>query len=313
MKLVLIPVFISLLDVAFATKLQITLPQSLSVREGENVTIPCSFSPPPPDLNHIVLEWFTMPKRYAENMTRREMAKIYQSGDEMHPLCIVKSVGDVLMGDCSIRIPNFPRSLGPVALCRIDCRRCNTENTEVREEVLLNVMPAGRLSLKRAPGVVCKRRHWGDKGGRAWCWLRDCDALDLDASSRCSVRPPLCRRRDDSAPRWWEGLCRAPSGGGPSACINIATGETKAVGRGAGHPAPRYPGVYKLSCLCGSSYIGETKRHVSDRIREHKADLKHGRTNTSAVADHCYNSVGSHDIDFSKTEQQHQHHQQHHS
>ncbi|XP_078739906.1 uncharacterized protein LOC144953222 [Lampetra fluviatilis] len=146
MKLVLIPVFISLLDVAFATKLQITLPQSLSVREGENVTIPCSFSPPPPDLNHIILEWFTMPKRYAENMTRREMAKIYQSGDEMHPLCIVKSVGDVLTGDCSIGIPNFPRSFGPVVLCRIDCRRCNTENTVVQGEVLLNVMPAAPRS-----------------------------------------------------------------------------------------------------------------------------------------------------------------------
>ncbi|XP_075909644.1 tubulin epsilon and delta complex protein 1 isoform X3 [Petromyzon marinus] len=45
----------------------------------------------------------------------------------------------------------------------------------------------------------------------------------------------------------------------------------------------QYPGVYKLSCGCGSSYIGETKRHVSDRVREHKGDLKHGRTNTSAV------------------------------
>ncbi|XP_075923264.1 uncharacterized protein LOC142924610 [Petromyzon marinus] len=67
-------------------------------------------------------------------------------------------------------------------------------------------------------------------------------------------------------------------------------------------PDIQYPGVYKLKCLCGSSYIGETKRHISDRIREHKADLKHGRTNSSAVADHCYNSVGSHDIDFSKTE-----------
>ncbi|XP_075929295.1 uncharacterized protein LOC142930538 [Petromyzon marinus] len=66
-------------------------------------------------------------------------------------------------------------------------------------------------------------------------------------------------------------------------------------------PDLQYPGVYKLSCTCGDCYIGETKRHVSDRIREHKSDLKHGRTNSSAVADHCYNSVGDHDIIFSNT------------
>ncbi|XP_078739915.1 uncharacterized protein LOC144953231 [Lampetra fluviatilis] len=146
MKLVLIPVFISLLDAASTAMLQITLPQSLSVREGENVTLPCSFSPPSIGLGHIIIQWFTMPRRYAENMTRREMKKIYQSGDEMHPLSKVKSAGDVLTGDCSIGIPSFPGSLGPVALCRIDCRRCNTENTVVQGEVLLNVMPAAPRS-----------------------------------------------------------------------------------------------------------------------------------------------------------------------
>ncbi|XP_078457450.1 synaptotagmin-A-like isoform X2 [Lampetra planeri] len=66
-------------------------------------------------------------------------------------------------------------------------------------------------------------------------------------------------------------------------------------------PDMQYPGVYKLSCICGDCSIGETKRHVSDRIREHKADLKHGRTGSSAVADHCYSAVGSHDIVFSET------------
>nr|XP_032835656.1 uncharacterized protein LOC116957542 isoform X1 [Petromyzon marinus]XP_032835657.1 uncharacterized protein LOC116957542 isoform X1 [Petromyzon marinus]XP_032835659.1 uncharacterized protein LOC116957542 isoform X1 [Petromyzon marinus]XP_032835660.1 uncharacterized protein LOC116957542 isoform X1 [Petromyzon marinus] len=142
MKQVIIPLFISLLDAASAAMLQITLPQSLSVREGENVTIPCSFSPPTSSLSHIVLEYFTMPRRYAENVTRREMKKIYQSGYEKEDLSIVKSVGDVLMGDCSIGIPNFPNNLGPVVLCCIDCRRCNAENTVVQGEVLLNVTPA---------------------------------------------------------------------------------------------------------------------------------------------------------------------------
>ncbi|XP_075924849.1 uncharacterized protein LOC142925636 [Petromyzon marinus] len=66
-------------------------------------------------------------------------------------------------------------------------------------------------------------------------------------------------------------------------------------------PDLQYPGVYKLSCTCGDCYIGETKRIVSDRIREHKSYLKHGRTNSSAVADHCYNAVGDHDIIFSDT------------
>ncbi|XP_061403682.1 uncharacterized protein LOC133339591 [Lethenteron reissneri] len=153
MKLLLIPVFISLLDAASAAKLQITLPQSLSVREGENVTLPCSFYPPSPDLSHIVLEWFTMPRRYTENVTRREMTKIYQSGYEKEDLSIVKSVGDVRMGNCSIGIPNFPSSLGPVALCIIKCHRCNAENIEVREEMVLNVMPADPQLHSGASGM----------------------------------------------------------------------------------------------------------------------------------------------------------------
>ncbi|XP_061403749.1 uncharacterized protein LOC133339627 [Lethenteron reissneri] len=146
MKLVLIPVFISLLDTALAAMLQITLPQSLSVREGENVTLPCSFSPPATHLDHIIIQWFWMPRRYAENMTRREMKKIYQTRDEKKDFSIVRSVGDVLTGDCSIGIPNISSSLGPVALCRIDCRRCNAENNEVQGEVLLDVMPAAPQS-----------------------------------------------------------------------------------------------------------------------------------------------------------------------
>ncbi|CAN0413070.1 unnamed protein product [Lampetra fluviatilis] len=147
MKLVLISLFIFLLDAASAVKLQITLPKTLSVRVGENVTIPCSFSPPSPDLSHTLVECFTIPRRYAENVTSREMKKIYQSGDQMHPLSKVKSAGDVLTGDCSIGMTNISSSLGPVVLCRIDCRRCNTENTVVQGEVLLNVMPAGEQEL----------------------------------------------------------------------------------------------------------------------------------------------------------------------
>ncbi|XP_078739919.1 uncharacterized protein LOC144953233 isoform X2 [Lampetra fluviatilis] len=173
MKLVLIPVFISLLDAALAAMLQITLPQSLSVREGENVTLPCSFSPPATHLNHIVLEWFTMPRRYAENVTRREMKKIYQSGYENEDFRFVKSVGDVRTGNCSIGIPNFPRSLGPVALCRIDCRRCNVENTEVQEEMVLNVMPAAPRSHGGgvSDATLAPREETSLKGAVVAAWV----------------------------------------------------------------------------------------------------------------------------------------------
>nr|XP_032835677.1 uncharacterized protein LOC116957550 [Petromyzon marinus] len=173
MKLVLIPLFISLLDAASAAKLQITLPTSLSVREGENVTIPCSFSPSTSSLDHIILLWFTMPRHYAENMTRREMKKIYQTRDEKEDLSIVKSVGDVRTGDCSIGIPNFPKNLGPVALCRIDCRRCNAENTVVQGEVLLNVMPAAPRS--HGGGVsdvtLAPLEETSHKGGVVAAWV----------------------------------------------------------------------------------------------------------------------------------------------
>ncbi|XP_061403804.1 uncharacterized protein LOC133339661 [Lethenteron reissneri] len=173
MKLVLIPVFISLLDAASIAKLQITLPQSLSVTEGENVTIPCSFYPPATHLDHIVLQCFTMPRHYAENMTRKEMKKIYQSGDEMHPLCIVKSVGDVLMGDCSIGIPNFPGSFGPVLLCRIECYRCNAENTKVQGEVVLNVMAAAPQSHGGgvSDATLAPREETSHKGGVVAAWV----------------------------------------------------------------------------------------------------------------------------------------------
>ncbi|XP_061403767.1 uncharacterized protein LOC133339635 [Lethenteron reissneri] len=173
MKLVLISLFIFLLDAALAAMLKITLPQSLSVREGENVTIPCSFSPPATHPDHIIIQCFTMPRRYAENMTRREMKKIYQTRDEKEDFSIVKSVGDVLMGDCSIGIPNFPNSLGPVALCRIDCRRCNAENNEVQGEVLLDVMPAAPQSHGGgvSDATLAPLEETSDKGGVVAAWI----------------------------------------------------------------------------------------------------------------------------------------------
>jgi len=45
-------------------------------------------------------------------------------------------------------------------------------------------------------------------------------------------------------------------------------------------------GVYLIPCSCGTPYIGETGRSIHQRICEHAADLRHGRTKSSALAEH---------------------------
>ncbi|CAK1594250.1 unnamed protein product [Parnassius mnemosyne] len=45
-------------------------------------------------------------------------------------------------------------------------------------------------------------------------------------------------------------------------------------------------GVYKLDCECGLSYIGQTKRSIKTRVKEHIADVKHRRIGKSAVYEH---------------------------
>ncbi|OXA49049.1 hypothetical protein Fcan01_16401 [Folsomia candida] len=44
-------------------------------------------------------------------------------------------------------------------------------------------------------------------------------------------------------------------------------------------------GIYKISCDCGSSYIGETSRPMEERIKEHERDLTKKNTK-SAIATH---------------------------
>ena len=46
-------------------------------------------------------------------------------------------------------------------------------------------------------------------------------------------------------------------------------------------------GVYLIPCSCGTPYIGETGRSINQWISEHSADLRHGRTKSSALAEHA--------------------------
>ena len=46
-------------------------------------------------------------------------------------------------------------------------------------------------------------------------------------------------------------------------------------------------GVYLILCSCGTPYIGETGRSISQRIHEHAADLKHNRSRSSTLAEHA--------------------------
>ena len=58
--------------------------------------------------------------------------------------------------------------------------------------------------------------------------------------------------------------------------------------------------VYKITCECGESYIGESGRKKITRLNEHVSDIKHGRTERSAVADHffrCHRSLNPMEAD----------------
>ena len=52
-------------------------------------------------------------------------------------------------------------------------------------------------------------------------------------------------------------------------------------------PPNSYPGVYSVSCACGTRYIGESKKKVSTRMRQHERDIFHGRWKSSGIANHA--------------------------
>lgn len=46
-------------------------------------------------------------------------------------------------------------------------------------------------------------------------------------------------------------------------------------------------GVYVIPCSCGTPYVGETWRSINQMIHEQAIDIKHGRTRSSALAEHA--------------------------
>ncbi|KAI5634371.1 hypothetical protein NE865_12919 [Phthorimaea operculella] len=57
-------------------------------------------------------------------------------------------------------------------------------------------------------------------------------------------------------------------------------------------------GVYKVQCSCGKSYIGQTKRSISERVKEHIAAVKNRQTHKSAIAEHLLTSGANHWIEL---------------
>ena len=56
-------------------------------------------------------------------------------------------------------------------------------------------------------------------------------------------------------------------------------------------------GIYRIPCTdCPAVYIGQTRRKIKTRLREHKSAVDNGRTNDSSVAAHATNL--NHTIDW---------------
>nr|XP_032835649.1 uncharacterized protein LOC116957539 isoform X2 [Petromyzon marinus] len=128
--------FISLLPVMSAVKLQLSLPESVDVTEGESVTLPCSFSPPSTVSSDLYITWVTMPTRYI----------IYDSLLGNLWLGRAEFAGDKEKGDCSLRLLNVTRTLSPVFKCDVLCTSCGTNDWKVEREVKLNVTAAAARS-----------------------------------------------------------------------------------------------------------------------------------------------------------------------
>ena len=47
-------------------------------------------------------------------------------------------------------------------------------------------------------------------------------------------------------------------------------------------------GIYSIECECGEVYIGQTKRTVQVRKKEHQYHTRRGELEKSAIAEHCW-------------------------
>ena len=66
-------------------------------------------------------------------------------------------------------------------------------------------------------------------------------------------------------------------------------------------PLDERPGViYKIKCICGDFYVGETKRTLATRIKEHKAACRLAAFERSAVAEHAWQE--GHEINWDDVE-----------
>ena len=57
--------------------------------------------------------------------------------------------------------------------------------------------------------------------------------------------------------------------------------------------------VYEIPCTCGKVYIGETKRRLGTRLKEHKDAFVRCQTDKSAIAEHAWSE--NHPINWSGT------------
>ena len=67
-------------------------------------------------------------------------------------------------------------------------------------------------------------------------------------------------------------------------------------------PVERRTGiVYQIPCKdCSQTYVGQSGRTITDRIKEHQRAVKNGDTNNSAVAEHAWKH--QHRMDWSASE-----------
>ena len=52
-------------------------------------------------------------------------------------------------------------------------------------------------------------------------------------------------------------------------------------------PKNSNPGVYSVTCGCSGVYIGETKKKITSRIKEHKRDIFNGNYGRSGASEHA--------------------------